>query len=331
MINETAKQNFNAQKLVLLVGIVLFAIKVLAWFLTRSVAILTDTLESTVNVLAAAIGLYSLYLSGQPKDHNHPYGHGKVEFISAGIEGALIFLAGIFIIFEAVDGLMYPKPIQKLDIGIMLIAFSGLVNYLAGSYAVNMGKRNNSPALVASGKHLKTDTYTTIGIIVGLGIILITGLEWLDKIVAMIFALLIMSTGVRIIRKSTSGIMDETDQNLVNDIVIFLQENRRPNWIDIHNLRIIQYGSQLHIDCHVTVPWYFNVREAHEEIEILEQRANEAFGNRVEIFAHTDFCYESACQICTKEDCPERKHPFEKKLKWTLKNVSRNVRHQEDV
>jgi cation diffusion facilitator family transporter len=331
MINETARQNFNAQKWVLLIGIILFAIKVAAWLMTRSVAILTDALESTVNVLAAGIGLYSLYLSGQPKDHNHPYGHGKVEFISSGIEGALIFLAGVFIIFEAVDGLLHPKPITRLDIGLIFIAFSGLVNYLAGTYAVKLGNKNNSPALVASGKHLKTDTYTTIGIMVGLGIILITGIEWIDKVVAIIFAGLIMVTGIRIIRKSASGIMDETDQKLVNEVVIFLQENRRPNWIDIHNLRIIQYGSQLHIDCHITVPWYFNVQEAHEEIDILEKKANEAFGNRVEIFAHTDFCYESACSICTKEQCPERKHPFEKKLEWTFENVSRNGRHQEEV
>lgn len=321
------KDSYHFQKKVAVVGIVLFAVKFVAWYITGSVAILTDTLESIINVVSGFVGLYSLYLSALPKDRNHPYGHGKVEFISASIEGALISIAGVIIIFEAVRNLKNPQPIAQIDYGIYLVAFTAVVNYIVGFYAIKKGKNNHSLALIASGKHLQSDTYSTLGIIIGLIAIYFSSWPWLDSAIALLFAGIILFTGYKILRSAVSGIMDETDEVLLDEVVQLLEEKRRPNWIDLHNLRIIKYGSTLHFDCHMTVPYYFTIEEGHLEVEALEETVRSHFGDRVEFFVHLDACKEYSCQLCTKTDCNVRQHPFEERIKWTTENVSKNQKH----
>ena len=310
-------------------GLTLFAIKVAAWWLTDSVAVLTDAMESTVNVVAGFIGLYSLYLSAKPRDREHPYGHGKVEFISAGIEGALIAFAGILIVYEALKRLQHPEPIGHLDEGIGLIAVSAVANFLVGWMAVRTGRKNNSLALMASGKHLLSDTWTTAGIIVGLLLLRFTGWLWIDSAVAITFAMLIIYTGYRIVRSSIAGVMDEADEQLLTQLVNHLQQHRRENWIDLHNLRIIKYGAVLHLDFHLTLPWYLTVQQAHRELEAIESTVQKKFGDSMEMFVHTDPCLPEACPICQKQNCPERKKPFVKTLVWTVDNISSNQRHTE--
>ncbi|MTI86420.1 MAG: cation transporter [Balneolaceae bacterium] len=323
-----AKQNIRVQKYIVGVALLLFVLKMIAWYLTQSVAILTDGLESIVNVVSGFIGLYSLRFSSKPRDSNHPYGHGKIEFISAGIEGTLITLAGLWIIIEAIGSFINPKPLQSLDAGIILVAVSGGINFLFGTWAYKTGTKNNSLALQASGRHLQTDTYTTLGIVAGLILIRFTGVLWIDGAVAFIFALFIMHMGFRILREAVAGIMDESDEQLLAEMVATLQANREPNWIDLHNLRIIKYGRILHVDCHLTVPWYLNVKEAHNEVKKLEQQIARKFGKRIELFVHTDYCLEFSCPLCTVKDCRVRKHPFAKKKTWTVQNVSPNEKHQ---
>ena len=327
---ESSKENYNFQKLVAVVGVSLFIIKIVAWYLTNSVAILTDALESVINVIAGFIGLYSLYLSAQPRDANHPYGHGKVEFVSAAIEGTLITTAGFVIIYEAIINLRNPHEIGQLDYGIALVFITALVNFGVGFFAIKKGNKNNSLALIASGKHLQSDTYSTIGIIIGLILIRFTNLFWLDSVVALIFALIIIFTGYKIIRGSIAGIMDEADEELLKKVVAQIEAARRPNWIDLHNLRIIKYGSTLHLDCHLTVPWFMNVREAHREVDKLDQLIKENFGESVEMFVHTDACVEYSCKICTKTDCNVRQSDFVKKLDWTQVDIADNNKHQID-
>ncbi|MEO7488374.1 MAG: cation diffusion facilitator family transporter, partial [Ferruginibacter sp.] len=247
-----AQQNLRLQKIITLIGIVLFIMKVIAWWLTGSVAILTDALESTVNVVAGLIGIYSLYVSAKPKDTDHPYGHGKAEFLSAAIEGTLISVAGIIIVYEAINNLLHPHPIQKLDYGIWIVAATAIINYFTGSVCINTGKKNNSLALIASGKHLQSDTWSTIGIIAGLVLLYFVQLWWIDSAVAILFAFIIMFTGYKIVRSSVAGIMDEADSVLIEKMVVKLNADRKPNWIDLHNLRIIKYGGTIHLDCHLT-------------------------------------------------------------------------------
>ena len=193
---------------------------------------------------------------------------------------------------------------------------------------VATGKKNNSLPLIAGGKHLKTDTYSTIGIFIGLVLLYFTKQVWLDSAVACIFAIIIIFTGYKIVRTSIAGIMDEADLKLLNNLVDVLNKNRRENWIDLHNLRFIKYGSTLHCDCHFTVPWYLNVDEAHAEIEALAKLIRNEFGEAVELFVHTDGCKEFSCRICSKQNCMVRKHEFEKKITWTIKNISKDSRHE---
>lgn len=324
---QTAQQNLKIQKIIAVISIVLLAVKITAWFLTNSVAILTDALESIVNVAAGLFGVYSLYVSAKPKDIDHPYGHGKIEFISAAIEGTLIAVAGLIIIYEAVIHLARPQSIYRLDYGIILIAGTAIINFIAGTVCVRTGKKNNSLALIASGRHLRSDTYTTLGIIVGLVLLYVTGFNWIDSVVALLFAIVVIVTGYRIIRSSVAGIMDEADEILLHKVVNTLNANRSVNWMDLHNLRIIKYGPTLHLDCHLTVPWYFNVNEAHKEVDTLSGLVRKNYGESVELFVHSDGCLDFSCTICDKFDCPVRQHPFVKKIPWTMENISSNVKH----
>jgi cation diffusion facilitator family transporter len=323
-----ARENIRLQKIIPIIAIVLFAVKLGAWYLTGSLAILTDALESIVNIVSGLLGLYSLYISSKPKDADHPYGHGKVEFISAAVEGTLITVTGFFIIYLAAASFFHPHQVNKLDYGIILLAVTAVVNYIAGVMCVTRGKKNNSLPLIAGGKHLKTDTYSTAGILAGLLLIYVTKIHLFDSIIACIVAIIIIFTGYTIVRTSIAGIMDEADLKLLNNLVEVLNKNRRENWVDLHNLRIIKYGSTLHCDCHLTVPWYLNVSEAHTEIEALGTLIRNEFGQAVELFVHSDGCQEFSCRICSKQNCLVRKHDFEKKVVWTIKNISKDSKHK---
>jgi cation diffusion facilitator family transporter len=323
----TSAQNLSIQKKIAVLSIVLFIIKMLAWYLTHSVAILTDALESIVNVIAGLLGIYSLYISAKPKDVDHPYGHGKIEFISAAIEGTLIFVAGVLIMYGAAKNIFIPSKVYQLDYGIILIATTAIVNYAAGYICERIGTKNNSLPLIASGKHLKSDTYTTAGIIVGLILLYFTHILWIDSAVAILFAFIISYTGYKIIRTSIAGIMDEADIDLLKKLINTLNESRGLNWVDIHNLRIIKYGALLHLDAHLTVPWYFNVHEAHKEVDELTALLKESYGDSLEIFVHSDACLEFSCAICIKNDCDKRLQTFSKKINWTFENISANEKH----
>ncbi|MEO7446549.1 MAG: cation diffusion facilitator family transporter [Ferruginibacter sp.] len=331
MLLTQATSNLALQRRLAAVAVLLLAIKLYAWYLTNSVAILTDALESIVNVAAAFIGLYSLSVSSRPKDMDHPYGHGKVEFITAAIEGTLISVAGIFVIYKAILNLLHPGELARLDIGIILMAGTAVINYIAGGISIKTGKKTNSMALIAGGKHLRSDTYTTIGIIAGLGLLYFTRIAWIDGAVAIIFALIIIYTGYSILRTSIAGIMDEADVKLIRQLVLTLNSRRSINWIDLHNLRIIKYGPTLHLDCHLTVPWYFNVNEAHKEIDLLSGLVREQYGETVELFVHSDGCLPTSCPICKKGDCPVRQKEFIKTITWTMENISSNQKHSLDT
>ena len=244
------------------------------------------------------------------------------------MEGTLIVSAGAIILYKAIKNLLYPIPIHRVDFGIWLVAATAVVNFILGYYCLLIGKKNNSLALLASGKHLLSDTWSTLGIIVGLVLLHFTGYKWIDGVVAMLFGLLIIYTGYKILRRSIAGIMDEADIKLLSHLVTLLNHNRSVNWIDLHNLRVIKYGSVLHIDCHLTVPWFLNVNEAHNEVDALSVLVRKEFGETVELFVHTDGCLPFSCKICNKENCAERKYNFEKRIDWTLENISQNKKHE---
>jgi cation diffusion facilitator family transporter len=322
-----AQKNIRFQQILVTITVLLFVVKLLAWYLTGSVAILTDALESTVNVIAGFIGLYSLNLSSKPKDKEHPYGHGKVEFLSSAIEGLLIITAGFIIVYEAADNLIHPHELKSLDIGMALVMMTAIVNYVVGWYCVRQGKKSNSPVLIGSGEHLKSDTYSTFGILVGVALVYFTNIKWIDSAAAMLFAFIIIFTGYKIVRRAVSGIMDESDEKIINEIVDVLKNNRKAHWVDVHNMRVINYAGFYHIDCHLTVPFYINVHEAHDILDELTKQLTDYFKNRVEFFIHVDGCLPKQCSICEMKDCSERSSEFMHRIEWNYTNIISNEKH----
>lgn len=309
-------------------AVLLFAIKLAAYFLTHSVAILTDVLESTVNVVTGLTGLYSLRIAAKPRDREHPYGHGKVELLSASLEGVLIVVAGVVIIFESVNNLFYAHAVRQLDFGIVLISITALVNYALGLWCIRTGRRQHSIALESTGRHLQSDTWTTAGIVAGLVLLRVTGIAWIDSALGMLFALLIVVQGYHIIRRTVAGIVDEADLELLQRLIAVLNAQKRATWMDMHNLRIIKYGPILHLDSHLTIPWYFNVVQANAEVRALHQLIEQHFPQSLEMFIHTDDCAPPySCRICPLLECPVRKSPFTERLDWTLENLTSNRKH----
>lgn len=322
------KENILLQRIVLGVGLALMTAKFIAFIITQSNAILTDAVENIVNIIAAIIGLYSMMLVAKPKDECHPYGHGKAEYVSASVEGGLIVAAGLGIIIKSVYSYFVPYELKQLDTGIILITGAGIINFATGFIIERKGKKNNSLILIAGGKHLQSDAYSTAGILCGLAVVYFTGWIWLDSVIAIIFGLVIIYTGYKILKQSISGIMDAADKALLNNIMQTIEKERSHNVIDIHNMRIIKYGSMLHIDCHITLPYYFTVEQAHEEIEAIDQIINQKNHNQVEFFIHADACEDASCPVCPKTDCKVRKNPYQTQSGWTLENVLKNKKHR---
>ena len=306
------------------VSVVLMAGKFLAFFLTASVGILTDAMESIVNVTAGFITLYSLRLAAKPKDAGHPFGHGKVELISASIEGLMILVAGALIVIEGVKRLFDPQMPQQLDVGIIVVAAAGAVNWIAGWYSIRMGRRYESVALVAGGRHLQSDTWSTVGLVAGLILLYVTQIPWIDSLLALIFGAIIGITGVQILRKTIGGLMDKADQQVLEQILRTVDAHRRPEWIDVHNLTALRYGSMLYVDCDLTLPWYYNIAQGHDACDALKHTMQDAFDGRLQTLIHSDACGEKHCAHCQVSDCPHRRAPFSAAQPLTLAELTKS-------
>ena len=322
-----SKDKLAFQKLIAAFGVILFIGKIIAWKLTNSDAVFSDAMESIVNVISAFMGLYSLYLAAKPKDEDHPYGHGKVEFVTSGIEGALIAIAGVMIIYEGINSLIVGKVLSKIDLGIWIIAATAAINYLLGYISIKKGKAENSIVLISSGKHLQSDTLTTLGVVVSLIVVYFTRIYWLDSVVALGFGIYIIVVGYKIVRKSLSGIMDEQDPDLLEQIIQVLEENRKTEWIDVHNMKIQQFGAHLHIDAHITLPWYYSLRDAHNEMEKMIILLAKNTKRTVEFNFHMDDCKPISCSVCQISNCPVREKDFVKRVVWTPENVTSVDKH----
>jgi len=311
----------------LCISIILMLAKFGAYFLTHSNAILTDAAESIVNVLASGFAFYSIYLATLPKDENHPYGHGKVEFFSAFVEGSLIGIAGLIIIFKSSYDLVFPRQIFQLLDGAIIIGITGVVNLLVGYYLINTGKKHRSLTLEADGKHLLTDAVTSAGLVIGILLIKLTEIYWLDSVISILLGIYIVYSGYKLTRKSVGGLMDESNVELVKTIVDILQDNRQDAWIDVHNLRAQQYGADLHIDCHITLPYYYDLNQVHTEISAIDQLINGYAEHTTELFIHADPCLPECCSYCKLKNCPVRFMPFQEEIKWTVENTTKNKKH----
>ncbi|HEY8929789.1 MAG TPA: cation diffusion facilitator family transporter [Mucilaginibacter sp.] len=312
----------------LIVGIFLMLAKFGAYFLTLSTFVLTDAAESIVNVLASSFAFFSIYLASQPRDENHPYGHGKVEYFSVFIEGALISIAAIVILVKAVYGIIYPNQIHELLTGAIIIGATGVVNGALGFYMIKQGKALPSITIEADGRHLLTDMVTSIGLVLGLLLIHFTKILWLDSGLSIFVALYILYSGYKLVRRSVSGLMDEADFGVVTEIVTVLNEKRRDEWIDIHNFRAQKYGNELHIDCHLTLPNYFDLNRVHAEVKLVDKLINNEV-TKTELFIHADPCLPECCHYCSMPNCPIRSEAKTEDIVWTMDKIIRNKKHFE--
>ncbi|KYG69268.1 cation transporter [Bdellovibrio bacteriovorus] len=300
----------------------IFALKMGAYRITGSTAVLSDALESIVNVVASLVALYVVRFAAQPADHEHPYGHGKAESFSSAFEGGLIFFAALMIIYESIKALIYHEPTQQLEIGLLVVAVAALLNLGLGLYLKHIGKTHHSDALKASGAHVISDVLTTAGVMVGLGLVLLTDLQWIDPVVAILVGLQLAYSGYKIVRESLGILMDEQDEEILEDLTDVLAKCREPGVIDIHHLRIIRSGRFHHVDAHMVIPEYWDIVKAHDLIHRYESCVVAAYKFDGELAFHLDPCKKSYCRACDVLTCPIRQQPYESLRPFTVKSLT---------
>jgi len=309
----------------LLVGISMLIMKFTAYFLTNSAAIFSDALESIVHIAATSMALFSIYYSSKPPDKEHPYGHGNMEYFSAGVEGLLILIAAIGIIYYAVMDIIYPPGIKQLDIGMGIIGLAALINLFLGIFLIKTGKKTNSLTLVADGKHVLTDSYTSLGVLIGVLIVFLTEIEIIDPLFAIFVGMNIIYTGYTLMREAFGGLMHEADQQTVEKVSKELISIKKNDWIDIHELRCRKSGSFVAIDFHLILPFYQTIKEAHDEETRIKAHIKSKYSES-DVMIHFDYCQKKLCKFCTLENCNERAERFSTPVSWdTIKTTGRPV------
>jgi cation diffusion facilitator family transporter len=311
-LRNVPKPELGAAILALGVGVVLLAIKFVAYALTGSAAIFSDAMEGIVNVLASGFALYSIALAHQPADAAHPYGHGKIEFLSAGFEGGMIVLAAVVIALNAVDQLLFHTlAVRAIGPGATLMAVAMAVNGAVGLYLVRTGRRLGSLALVADGKHLFSDAVTSAAVLVALALVRFTRWAWADPVVAIGIAVYIGGTGLHLLRHAYAGLMDEQDWDDDRQIRAILDAHagpagREPRICSYHKLRHRHSGRYHWVDFHIVVPAGLNVSAGHRVASAIEHEIEQQLGEG-NATAHVEPCTDAECASCAPtSDGPSR-------------------------
>jgi len=324
-INSLEKEHLRIRLIAIsvsfLVGALLMAAKFYAYRLTHSSAILSDALESIINVAASAFALGSILLAARPPDKSHPYGHGKIEYFSAGFEGALIIFAALGIFKTGLAHILRPQTLPLLEIGLIILLGTGLINLILGMGLIRIGKRTHSLVLMADGKHVLTDVYTSAGVLVGLFLVRQTGWYWLDGTVACMVGLNILVLGAKLVRQSFSALMHAADPELLKEISALLVERRKDLWIDIHQLRAWRSGNFVFIDFHLVLPRDFTLEQAHQEGKELERAISDHFGGAASVLIHMDPCIDPDCPVCRRQLCETRQKDHEGQISWSWQTL----------
>lgn len=272
----------------LFAGFGMLGLKVVAYALTGSVAILSDAAESVVHVVAVSFAAYSLSLSLKPADRSHHYGHDKIAFFSAGFEGAMIILAAFYIIYASGHKWLHGLQIENLGIGTLLTLAAALINAALGAYLIWVGKKHGSLVLEANGKHVLTDSWTSFGVVAGLTLAILTGWLPLDPIMAILVAMNILWTGAKLLRRSVGGLMDEGDPEIETRIIKVLGERTRDSRIDFHGLRHRNTGSRIWVEFHLLFPRETTLAAAHKLATHIEDAVRQELGMRAEVISHLE-------------------------------------------
>lgn len=311
----------NAAWLALFASVLLLALKSVAAYVTGSSAVLSDALESIVNVFTASMAVGVLKFTSAPADEEHPYGHGKAEFFSAVFEGGLIVFAAIAIALESGRSLVRGSAIESIDLGLLLSGFAALGNLALGLHLRRVGRAAKSEALVASSAHVLSDVKTTIGTIGALVVVRLTGWTWADPMMALAIAAHLAWEGGLIVRRAFGGLLDEIDLESLKTLAESIARHRRPGIIDIHHLRAIRSGSFHHVDAHLVVPEYWDVLHMHELTHEFETKVVADYPYDGEIAFHVDPCRRQFCRVCDVAECPIRQRPFERPNSFDLKSL----------
>lgn len=321
MQNAENPERQKAALLTVFVSVVVLALKFWAFYVTKSAAVFSDALETVVNVIAAFAGLAVIRYTIKPKDEDHPYGHGKVEYFSAAFEGGLILFAAVTILVESINVLMHPRELQQLDLGILYITLATAINLVTALYLRRVGNTVKSETLMASSAHIMSDVVTTFGVLMGLGLVHLTGLTWIDGAVTLVIAIHLIFEGSKIVRRSVSGLTDEMDDKSLSALSQSIRKNREPGIIDLHNLRAIRSGSFHHIDAHLVMPEFWNVAQAHELAHSFEAKVVADYPYDGEFAFHLDPCKRKYCKYCDVRDCPIRQENFEEPRSFSVKDL----------
>ncbi|MBK8096789.1 MAG: cation transporter [Planctomycetes bacterium] len=305
-----ARLRWRAALLSLVVATAVLAIKFWAFEVTGSKAVLSDALESIVNVVAAAFAIGGIVFAGLPADRNHPFGHGKIEFFAAAFEGGLIAFAALAILWESLQGFVQGSTVRELDFGLLVVFVAGVINAALGTFLLRAGRRYRSLTLIADGRHVLADSWTSAGVLIGLLLVKLTGLPWIDPAVAAVMAVWLLITGARLVRHAAGGLLDEEDPEVVGRIVEMLGNQVGNGVISVHHLRAIRAGRFHHVSAHLVVPEFWSVERAHDLADGLAARVLRQVALEGEITFHTDPCHRAYCERCDVEVCSVRAQPF---------------------
>jgi cation diffusion facilitator family transporter len=301
----------------LAIGSIILVAKFYAYHETGSQSIFSDALESIVNIVAGIVTLIVIIIASKPADEDHPYGHGKVESMAASFEGGAICLAGLLIILKAFEAIHKGEILTELDIGLWLTAITGVANGIMGYIIKVRGKHLHSEALQSSGVHLMTDALTSAGVLLSLILVKLTGYSIIDPILASVFGFALCYSGIKILIRSGNVLLDGHDEETLQQIADLFEKTYVPGVIDIHFTRVIRAGNFHHIDCHMVIPEFWTIGEAHLFSERFELRFVENYAVGAELRIHLDPCRKVYCENCELKECPIRTRPFVKRIPLT--------------
>jgi cation diffusion facilitator family transporter len=300
---------------------IVLALKVVAYVKTGSHGIFSDTIESVVDIISTVVTLFIMKAVAEPADQEHPYGHGKLEYFSAAIEGALIVLAALYVGYEAIIALISGGQVEEIGSGLWYLTITIFVNTTMAWYIYRKGKEARSEALIAKSKHALADLVTTVAVMVGLGLVRWTGYAWTDSAAGLLVALHLLREGTIIVRRAVGGLIDESDEDSLKELAAAFEKYRVPGFIDVHQMKVIRSGRFHHVDAHVVMPEFWDILKANAVVQDVEKNVVSAYPYDGEVAFHLDPCLRAHCRSCEVAPCPVRRHPFEKRWPFTPESI----------
>ena len=299
-------------------GLLILGLKYYAFHISNSAALKSDAIENVVNVVAAVFALGAIIFAGKPADREHPYGHGKIEHFSAAFEGGMISLAAVLIGYEAIRSMVERPPLEHLGQGMAINFVAGCLNGLLGLFLIQQGRKQRSQALTADGHHVMSDFYVTLGLAVGLFLVHFTGFRWLDPVIALGVGGILAWTGFKLVRTSSSALLDTEDPELLAQLVEVINKVRPQDILAIHELRTLRSGRYIHVDIHMVLPEFYGIAQSHELADTFAKAVVNEAGIEGELHTHVDPCQRALCAQCAVPACPIRREAQQRTLRISL-------------